>query len=153
MRNMSGILILGMTVLLAGSAVSSNTASMRVVIIVEPIAVFAVTQGGVSTGDNKSYVTHNNGVTTIVGDGLAWTVNMPNVRITAHSDGVLGDGLSVRAVNVIGGRSGGNVTLRDSEQDVVIDITPGIGSCSLEYTVTGSPSGTETVTYTIASTQ
>lgn len=139
--------------LLACRVSAGNQAGVKISGSVEVIAVVAVTQGGVSTGDNKSYVTVHDGVTTIVGDGLVWRVNTPNVKITVHSDGGLGSNnlsLSVYAVNVKGGQSSGRVTLGSVEQEVVSNITFGTGSCYLEYQVVGSPNGTEIVTYTIS---
>ena len=138
------MLVLGAVELSAGS-----TASIALSGRVDPIAVLAVTQAGISTGDVKSYVSVRNGIKTIHGEGLIWTVNHPGARIFVRGDGGL-KGLTVRAVNEVGGTAGGTVLLGYNDQELVADILLGTGHCDLEYKVPTSSEGEATVIFTIS---
>ena len=149
-RKLPIVLLLCTMFFFVSSALSSNTASVRIVFSVEPIAAVAVTQDGVSTGNNKSYVTVRDGIKTIRGNGLVWTVNYPGVRISARSDGGL-ENLTVSPTNIKGGSGKGTILLRGADQDLITDLDIGIGHCDLEYQVPASSDGVATVIYTITS--
>jgi hypothetical protein len=133
-----------------------TSASHTVTVQVAPVSAVAISGGDVTltlseASPSSGEATASDATTC----DLHWISNQPDQKITVATDLASPRfALRVEALNPIGGRSTGQVTLRATDQDFVVDVERGKGWCDLSYTATtddllAARSDVHTVVYTI----
>ena len=143
------------SLVLTGTAFAADTASHTVTVTVSAINEVSISGGNVSlainSGSSSGPATASDATTA----DLLWSTNESNKKITvATSLATVDYPLTVEALNVTGGTSGGQVTLSTTAQDLVTGISLTSGTADLSYEASaaasaGVGSNAHTVTYTI----
>jgi len=156
----TGILLLAVILLFSLSELSfaASTDNHTVTVTVAAVNEVAITGGNITLTINSAVAGSD---LTDATDGtctLAWTTNEASKKVTVETTTSAAQlfGLTVEATGVIGGTSGGVITLTDgaAASDFVTGISTTTGDCTLDYTASataadGTGTDTHTVVYTI----